>query len=241
MQGNWTDGGGSDWKPENITALATGISGCLASLLTFTYFKFKQQFRDQQKTDIQLKHIINKDGSAEIMVNIQLINDEKYMLEHKTVSNGKGDPKDPAADDQLSLVLPNPEVVSGDLQTVVDNNNKGDLIIGQTRNHIGRDALNTALKFAQLHYQKNDENPLDVPTLQSPAQPVPSRELLNKHPVPLYLHNHNRMAATPDPIKLTRSVEESKESPDVYSIGVLGATDTGGGSFALQCADATSE
>ena len=56
-----------------------------------------------------------------------------------------------------------------------------------------------------------------------------------------YLHNHNRMAATPDPIKLTRSVEESKESPDVYSIGVLGATDTGGGSFALQCADATSE
>ena len=59
MQGNWTDGGGSDWKPENITALATGISGCLASLLTFTYFKFKQQFRDQQKTDIQLKHIIS--------------------------------------------------------------------------------------------------------------------------------------------------------------------------------------
>ncbi len=154
MQGNWTDGGGggSDWKPENITALATGISGCLTSLLTFTYFKFKQQFRDQQKTDIQLKHIINKDGSAEIVVNIKLINDEKYMLEHKTVSNGNGDPKDPAADDQLSLVPPNPEVVSGNLQTVVDNNNKGDLIIGQTRNHIGRDALNTALKFAQLHY-----------------------------------------------------------------------------------------
>ncbi len=241
MQGNWTDvGGGNDWKPENITALVTGMGGCLASLLTFAYFKFKQQFRDQQKTDIQLKHTIDKDGRTEILVNIQLLNDEKYMMEHKAVSNGKGDQNDTTPDEQLSLVpMPKPELVSDNLQTVVNNNNKGDQIIGNTRNHIVRDALNTALKFVQLHYQK-DESPLDVPTLQSPAPPFPSREL-HKHPVPLHLHNHNRMVQPPDNIKLSRSLEEeSKEgSPNAYSVALAGAGATGDGSFALSVAGET--
>lgn len=241
MQGNWTDvGEGSHWGPESITTLVTGVGGCVASLLTFAYFKFKQQFRDQQKTDIQLKHKINKDGSTEISVNIQLLNDEKYMLEHKTASKTQGDSKDPASNDQLSPVpIPNQELALGSLQTVVDNNNKGDQIIGQTRNHIGRDALNTALKFLQLHYQKIDESPLDVPTLQSPAQPMPSKEI-HTHPTPLHLHNHNRMVPLPlDSIKRVTSLEEeSKEvSPNAYSVALVGAAATGDGSFTLSAGE----
>lgn len=235
MQGNWTDGGGgggSDWSPESIITLVTGIGGCVASLLTFAYFKFKQQFRDQQGTNVKLSHTINKDGSTTLEINMQLLNDENYMLEHKTALKSQSRPGDLTSDDQLSLVPAlKPDGASDDLRVVVSNNHKGDQIIGQTRNHIVRDALNAGLKLVQLHYQRVDESPLDLSVVHSPLPP-PHSKPPHKHPVPL--HNYNKMKPVPpDPIKLARSTEESKESPEHNSVAVLGANADTMGSLSM--------
>jgi hypothetical protein len=59
MQGNGTDTGGDGvgWDPQNIVALVTGVGGLVGSLLTFAYIKFKQQFSDEQTTDVTLSTI----------------------------------------------------------------------------------------------------------------------------------------------------------------------------------------
>ena len=98
MEGNETSistgGSGANWNPENIIGLVTGVSGFVASLLTFAYIKFKKQFSDEQNTDIHLQTISHEGGKREIVINIKLKNEKdskkgkiiKYDTTHRTRS-----------------------------------------------------------------------------------------------------------------------------------------------------------
>jgi len=185
MKGNETSintGSEADWQPENIVALVTGVSGFLASLLTFAYIKFKNQFSDEQNTDIHLQAISHEGGKREIVINIKLKNDERYTSEYTTLSNGKDNPAHELIPgvrkegvDNLPSSAPTTGAMqdtAGSIQAIMGNNNLGDQIIGDTRNHVIRDALNTLIKLEQLQLLAQDgENhgPLNVRILQSPA------------------------------------------------------------------------
>jgi len=187
MEGNETSistgGSGANWNPENIIGLVAGVSGFVASLLTFAYIKFKKQFSDEQNTDIHLQTISHEGGKREIVINIKLKNDERYTSEYTTLSNGKdnptrelipGVPDDAAVENLPSSALTTGTMhdTAGSIQAIIGNNNLGDQIIGETRNHVIRDALNTLIKLEQLQLLAQDgENhgPLNVRILQSPA------------------------------------------------------------------------
>ena len=185
MKGNETSistGSEANWTPENIIGLVTGASGFIASLLTFAYIKFKNQFSDEQNTDIHLQAISYEGGKREIVINIKLKNDERYTSEYTTLANGKDNPAReviPGVREEAGDNLPSSAPTTGtmhdtvgSIQAIMGNNNLGDQIIGDTRNHVIRDALNTLIKLEQLQLLAQDgENPgpLNVRILQSPT------------------------------------------------------------------------
>ena len=241
MKGNGTGiDGGDHWNPENITAFATGMGGFVVSLLTFAYIKFKQQFSDEQKTEIQLKTIMHEGGRREITVTINLNNDERYTAEYVALLNGKSNPAgalNDAAPDTMDDLLPVSPVMAENMQTVMGNNNLGDKLIGATRNHVVRDVLNTIIKLEQLQLLGQDGNnnaPLNVRSLQSPDR-LPFSPAVNKGV--FQPHTPSNLGLVPEPddsilnnlrIVIAGSEDEQKESPipsldDNYDTGLIGA------------------
>jgi hypothetical protein len=183
MQGNGTTTNNRiGLSGENIATLVVSGMSLLGSILTFTYFKIKSKFSDEQNTKIELSTTHSGHGNTEAKIIIELKNYEKYGTEFTTTANGKKEKESNGEDvDVFNLdetlnggnsknntTVEIIEKMNEGMETITSNNNKGDEIIHQTRNHVTRDALNAFVKLLQIQSLKSlGESPLDIHSLHS--------------------------------------------------------------------------
>lgn len=169
MQTNNTSGStNGSISGENIVSIvgmgvSLGLSFItfLTTILTCTYIALKSKFRDKQKTDIEIS---TETPERSAKIKISLLNNESYSLNtqkfnnKKEAKNRKSDKN--SEDDDLGAD-------KSDLDGVLSNNNKGDVIIAETRGSAVTNALNTFLKASQIHsLGKSGDNVLDVSSLR---------------------------------------------------------------------------
>ena len=142
---------------ESIATLVASALSLLGSILTFTYIKMKSRFSDEQNTRIELSSKRTETGDTEINIIIELKNHEKYGTHLVATANGQKEKQGSyniidvlSSDDSLggsgqknSAMIEIIEKMNEGVKPIMINNNKGDEIIHQTRNHVTRDALNT--------------------------------------------------------------------------------------------------
>lgn len=177
MQTNSTSGSsGSSISGDNIVSivgmgLSLGLSliTFLTTLLTCTYIALKSKFRDQQKTDIEIS---TETPERSAHIKISLLNNESYSLDTKKFNNKK-ETKNSKSDKNSEVE--DLGIDKSDLDGVLSNNNKGDLIIASTRDNVTTSALNTFLKAAQIHsLGKSGNNVLDVSAIRIVAKHGPN-------------------------------------------------------------------
>lgn len=153
MQSNNTSGSSSvSISGENIVSIVSmGVSLCLSfitfltTILACTYIVLKSKFRDKQNTDIEIS---TETAEGKAKIKISLLNNETYSVDAKKFNNKKefkNKKLEKNSDDNASGSN------RGDLDEVLSNNNKGDVIIATTRSEAINGALNTFLKAAQSH------------------------------------------------------------------------------------------
>ncbi|MDP5110797.1 MAG: hypothetical protein NWP47_05390 [Rickettsiaceae bacterium] len=170
MQANNTRGSSSgSISGENIVSIVgMGVSLCLSiitfltTILTCTYIALKSKFRDKQKTDIEIS---TETPERSAKIKISLLNNETYSLDTKNFNNKKEIKNRKSDKNSKDNDL---DIGENDLDEVLSNNYKGDVIIAETRGSVTTNALNTFLKAAQIGSLGNGDNKavLDVSAIR---------------------------------------------------------------------------
>lgn len=169
MQANNTSGSSSgSISGENIVSIVgMGVSLCLSiitfltTILTCTYIALKSKFRDKQKTDIEIS---TETPERSAKIKISLLNNETYSIDTKKFNNKKETKNKKSDKNSKDNDL---GIDKNDLDEVLSNNHKGDVIIAGTRDNVTTNSLNTFLKAAQIHsLGKSGNNVSDVSAIR---------------------------------------------------------------------------
>ncbi|MFK7968581.1 MAG: hypothetical protein AB8B68_05505 [Rickettsiaceae bacterium] len=135
-----------------IVTITLSCCSLLGTLLAIAYVKIKSQFRDRQDSKIELTNEMTKEGTKIITLNkitITYSNDENYFEEAVSMKNGKN-----KNHESKSLELIN----DSQIDTILNNNNLGDVIIANTRKSLEQKALNTYIKSISMAQSEKINN-----------------------------------------------------------------------------------